>query len=308
MALRTLSEIRARLARHTGLDTDDSDNSTIIDDFINETYQDLIRRANWGFLMKEGLFYSVAPLTAGTITTLSTAVTGTGTAFVSANVGAYLQIDDLGDEAHEIASYTSTTSITLTTEPSADSTASNYSLYQSDYTLAAGMDEHTISYIVDTNDSRRIPLIPLEQAEDLYPNQGGLVTSDTVDFASFVGRNTSNVPIVRLFPIPNVVRAFRYMARDDVSDLTVGTETPLVPERFKNVIEEGTKARIYNWLGKFDRAQLHEAKFESLVTDMKKAEKTLELHVYPAMPNDLRGSHKTMQGLRLPPSYGDDRY
>lgn len=308
MALRTLSEIRARLARYTGMDTDDSDNSTIIDDFVSETYQDIIRREEWRFLMKEGLIYSVAPLSDGTITTVSTAVTGVGTAFAASHVGQYLQIDALGDEAHLISAVGSATTLTLATEPSADSAASDYLLYQSDYGLADGVDEHTLKYLVDTNDSRRIPVIPLQQAEDLYPNQGGLVVSDTVDFACFVGRNANNVPVLRLFPVPNEVRAFKYVASDDVDDMTLGTQTPFLPERFKNVIEEGAKARIYNWLGKFDRAQLHEAKYESIIKDMKRAERTLALHVYPAMPNDLRGKSRTLQGLRLPPNFGDDRF
>lgn len=305
MALRTLSELRTRIARHTGMDPDDADNSTMLDDFINEAYQDLVRRANWRWLLTEGTFSSIAPLSAGTIAVSGTAVTGTGTAFVSASVGGYIHIQDNGDEVRKVATVTSATALTLDSSVSETVTTSNYSLYHSDYSLDARLEENTLQSIVDMKDSREIPIVPLQDAESNYPNQGGVLESDTAECASFLGRDSSNQVVIRLYPVPGEIRPFRWRGSIADADYTSDSDTPDIPERFKLAIEEGAKSLVYNWLGKFDRAQLHGAKFEAIIKDMKKAEAAHALHVYPPASQEIRLNTGT---LRLPPPYGDGRY
>jgi hypothetical protein len=133
-------------------------------------------------------------------------------------------------------------------------------------------------------------------------------TSDTPDFFSFIGRGSNSTVNIRFFPPPDEARAFRYSYINDAVAMSTDSDTPLIPERYQQVIEEGAKAKIYNWLGKFDRAQLHEAKFESFIKDMRKADLSNMLHTYTRAEPELVDSTGAIRGLRLPPEYGPGRF
>lgn len=299
MALRTLSELKSRLFKRTGLDADDQDHIDFVEQAINDSYEDILSRKPWTFLRKEGFFATVAPYSTGTITTSGTTVTGTGTTFTNSMEGRYIHIEGLGDEAHLISTYNSPTSLTLVTEPSADVTASTYSIYQSDYTLADGVDEKSLEYIVDMNRSVRLYPRDHVESEVVYPNQGSLNEGIAEDF-SFVGRSSATQVTIRLRPIPNDVRGYRYVAQDTITSLSADNDTPTIPERFQRAIEEGARKDIFAWIGKEKMAEKHEAKYEAIIAEMKRWDKGMSMHSFRFKDNL---ESMEARGLRLPPNF-----
>lgn len=303
MATRTLSQMRTRLMRITGQDSNDSELIQIVDDYINRAYQDVVRRHAWNWLRKEGMFNTVAPVSSGNISGSGSQITGSGTNFGASMEGYYLQVEDLGQSTYQILDVTSSTSLTINGTLSADVTASNYVIFKADYALAIGPDEGYIDYIEDTNYSQKIYPITANNMEEAFPNFGGVSRSNSPSYFSIVGRNNLNQVLIRLFPLPQDARTMRYVAFDSRSDLATANDSPLVPERFQEVIEEGALARIYLWQGRKDLFDVHSQLYESYIQNMMQQDKNERGVIFPREDNDLPKSRQG-RGLRLPPEYG----
>lgn len=305
MAIRTFAEMKERVFRWTGLDQNDSDAIAIVEDSINTAYKHVLSKANWKINKKEGVFYSVAPHSTGTVTLSGTTLTGVGTSFSSSMVGRYVQIEALGEETHLISAYVSPTSLTLQESASADvASASTYSIFQSDYTLADGIDEHTLEYINDQEQGIKLDYIPDEVQNARYPNQGNLSMGVPYEF-SFVGRSAQVAPVVRLYPIPSDVRAYKYVGIDRVEDLSDADDVPVISERFQDVLDEGAKELVFMHMGKADRAKYHGERYADMLTRMLTVEKGPNDFSYKFEAID---QHEQLSGLRLPPNFPARRH
>ncbi len=305
MALRTFSELKTRLFKRTGLDSDDQDHIDIVEQAINDWYEDILSRDQWMFLMREGFFSTVAPYSDGTVTVSGATVTGTGTVFTSEMEGRYIHLEQLGEESHQITSVNSTTSLTLLESASANIVSgSPFSIFQADYALADGVDEKSVKYIVDVLRSTRIFPAPLLEEETLFPNQGALSQAVPENF-SFVGRSAETAVVIRLRPIPNDVRGYKYVALETITELINDEDIPNIPERFQNAIEEGARADIFTWIGKDKLADKHEGRAEKLIRRMIQWNRGMTMHAYAFKPIDIPIQDR---GLRLPPNFPPFRY
>lgn len=300
MALRTLSEVEAKIFRRSGLDADDTDHASIVRDAVNDAYEDLISRDEWRWLRKEGVITTVAPYSTGTVTVSGTTVTGVGTTFITDMEDRYINIEALGDELYQISTFNSATSLTLYDSVSTNvSTASAYTILQPDYVLADGVDEHTLEYMVDMQDSTYLEALEHANAEYFWPNQGALSEGRPRHY-SFVGRDSRTAPYVRLFPIPEDVRAIKYVAKDNVSIMTADSDTPIIPERMQIALEYGALEFVFDWIGKTEMAKKYGIKYEFKIKELMKQNKGMMNHSYKHAPTD---TIRQTRGLRLPADY-----
>lgn len=305
MALRTFSEIKTRLFQWTGLNSDDTDHIEIVEQAINDTYEDVLSRHDWRLLLQEGSFNTIATYSTGTVSSSGATLTGVGTTWAAEMEGRYISFGTFRQEVRKIITFASTTSLVLDQAPAVAVTAASYRIFQSDYSLADGVDENTIRYMIDTHDSRKIDPLPMDLIEDYWPNQGTL-TEGIPYYYSFVGRDDQLATIIRLYPIPNEVRPIKYAASDIVGDLADDTAIPIIYEKFQNIIDQGAKAMIFEWMGKAEKSAKCEARCERMIARMWAKEQGNSTHVY-TMKNDY-DSRKRYRGLRLPGNYPDRIY
>lgn len=306
MAIRTLSEMRDRIAREIGQDSGDSEIADIIDDNINRTYSDLVRRHQWSWLRHEGYFSTVAPHTTGTVAVSGTAVTGTGTGFSSSDVGRYITFADSDSESVLITAVTSAIALTIQNAPSDTVSGSTYSIFQPDYELNAG-DNVTIEYLEDTKESYRIYQANFLSLHDQVPNFGDLNYSTPEYFAVLGYESTSANLMIRLFPIPDEVRMYRYSALKNPVLLSTASDSVFLPERFQDVIEEGALARLCARHNMPELQALHTNLYEAFIQDMVKEDKLLKGQSILREENDLPRSFNGL-GIRIPPSEGGQRF
>lgn len=302
MALKTLSTIRSELARWTGLDSSDTDHSSLIDDAVNSIHKEVHAIINPRFTTTPFVLNTVASYTTGTITSSSTTVTGSGTTFTSAMVGRYINAATKGEEVHKISSYTSGTSITLSEAFSSDvGTASSFTIFQSEYALPTGCDENNLLYLTNMTSSRKIYPVSLKEIESMYPNEGAVNTVEEPLHFSFVGRDSSNNVLIRFFPIPDTIIAYRGHYTNDLPTLSAGSSNLSVPERFEDVVLEGSKYLLFTWIGRADRAQIHQQRYAQWLKYYKVNEGSDQDYT-PVLRNQFEDPYG-LKGLRLPPEY-----
>jgi len=306
MATRTLSQMRTRIMRITGQDSNDTELTQIVDDYINRSYQDILRRHKWNWLRKESILSIYATVSTGTVSVSGSQLTGTSTSFSAAHEGWYIQLKDLNDETYRILDVTSSTSLTLEGPVSTAVSTSEYLAFKVDYALPLGLDEGTIEYIVDTNDSRKLYPVSPNSLEYAFPNFGSNSTTNAPECFSIVGRDNDNKVLVRFYPIPDEARTFRVVGFDSQEDLATGNDSPLIPERFQEVIEEGALARIYAWQGRADLQAVHTNLFETYIKDMMRLDTKITGIIYPREENDVPKG-KRFPNLTLPAEYGKVR-
>lgn len=305
MARKNLQSLKDEVFLWTGLDPNDDDHNNIVESSINRVYQSIINEENWYFLKKESNFNTVAPVTAGTISTTGTSVSGSGTNFDSSMEGRYLWIKDNNDEIHQISSVTNSTTLTLASSPSSDVSGSDYSIFQPDYEMDSGIDPFNIEYIVDTDDSTLLSSVPNLTNEKVRPNHGTLNTNPPRWWSPMGTSNSGNL-FIRLYPIPDDVRTLRVVAHDDASNLENDTDEHVLPERYENVLLFGVFSRVFAWIGRQDRADLENKNFFRGLKKMKRDNRKLVGYGHRMV--DQTGFHhhvdETFAPLRLPPEYG----
>jgi hypothetical protein len=101
-----------------------------------------------------------------------------------------------------------------------------------------------------------------------YTDEGTVYTATPTDFVHFGGE-------VLLYPIPDAIESVYYMYKKTVSDLSSGTDEPLIPEEFREVLALGAylKWTIADEADKYiiDNAK---AEFEQKVQNMIFADNT----------------------------------
>jgi len=309
MAVRSLSQMRTRIIRkaYGPDDNEDTEIQQLVDDELNRSYQDICRRHNWGWMRKESIINTSATKSTGTISISGSQVTGVGTDFSAAMEGWYLQVEDLGDSTYRILDVTSSTSMTIEGPVSEAVSTSSYLAFKADYALPLGLDEGSIDLVIDTEESKKIEPLPHNLAEDYWPNFSGVSPVNLPNYFSIVGRDTDNQVLIRFYPVCEETRTFRIVGYDSVSDMSTGNDTPLIPEKYQEVIEEGTLARIFAWQGKNDLSKLHSGLYESYIRSMLQESLNRVGEIYPKEPNDIPKG-PVSPTVKLPDEYGGKRF
>lgn len=196
------------------------------------------RRSGWGYGFTKGAFNTQAEYTTGTIALAQSAaaVTGTGTSWATITNSRHKM--RIGGVAYPITTIGGNTSITLTDNFAGDTlTAGTYSINKDEFELAA---LRSIYGVWDAQQNRRLECIPRSQLGDLDVGKDG---GGNPTHYCIVGRGTSYVPIMQLFPYPTTITRIEYWYQGNFSGFSGEIAASPLPDHFDDCIRQGCLAR-----------------------------------------------------------------
>ena len=192
-------------------------------DWINNAFRRVCERTDWSWLHKRGQFLAPTAYSTGTVSVThnSTAVEGTGTAFVAAMVGRQFRI--AGSPIYTIATVTDADSIVLDDEYGGDTDATaTYQIFKAYY--ATPTDFHSFDEVWDAANAQILSTTAtqaeLDRSDPDRSNQGDPSCLAFLDYYVPTGETVA-VPRYELWPHPisQAVYPYRYeMRATDLED------------------------------------------------------------------------------------------
>lgn len=271
MANLTFTDLQNDVFAHTGLDGTDTNDATNVKRWINYVQQDLCSRWPWTFLLGRESIVTIPDYTTGTValTNGNATVTGTSTVWTALQGdGTYFIQFSSANDWYQVASRGSNTSLTLATAYALPTTTTNltYTLRKFFYSLSSSADE-----ILDVrNWNTPVKLIQCDfRTIDLI---NPLVQSTNAPYAYMMfGTDASGNQVFSPYPFPTDNRLFEFRTRKRPTDMSSGSDSPSIPNKYAHLLIFGANAIGFAYLRKFQEAEAWNAKFESRLADMKKA-------------------------------------
>lgn len=269
MANLTFTDLQNDVFAHTGLDSTDATNQTNVKRWINYVQQDLCTRWPWSFLFGRETIVTVKDYTTGTVSVNagSTALTGNGTTFAAAVDSTYFIQLSSANDWYQVSVNGGATSLTLATAyaQTANASALTYTLRKFFYSLSSSADE-----VLDVrNWNTPIKLIQCDfRTIDLI---NPLVQSTNAPYAYMMfGTDSSGNQVFSPYPFPTDARLFEFRTRKRPTDMSSGSDSPSIPNKYAQLLIFGANAIGFAYLRKLDIAAAWDAKFEKRLMDMKK--------------------------------------
>ena len=268
--------VRAKVA------SDDTNNIDAIKTFIQQRYLNICTETRWRWLRNDRDLKIEAPYTTGTVsvTNDSRTITGSGTSWTEAMVGAKIVIND--GEIFEILSVSSATSLSIS-ERYQGTTASSlaYSIYRDEYPLWPDFDQieniwHDYSNMA--GNGKVYPVSPDEMVvlktskpssngKAIYYTIDGVDTYNSVPIGQFIighdfigGSTTKKLEIYPERPDSsyNIHVKYTYL----VEPLDDGISEPLIPLNDRWVLVYGALSDYYDMAGDKTSAQYWNNEYE----------------------------------------------
>ena len=212
-------------------------------------YASVLERFPWNFLRKEATFNTTAAITAGTVTvTLGSATvtetTSNANGWSSAVETRYFRRDS-DNEFYPIDTFTDANPDTLTLnrvyeQPTA--TASGYTIFQRFYALASDVRE--VSSMCSINDlAGEMIEVSQEEMDRLLANRP---SEGQPRYWAMAGLNSSNVPRIEVYPIPDEAQGILYHYIQTTPDLADG-DTTIFPQVTYGLLRSGWLADYWSW-------------------------------------------------------------
>ena len=286
----TFLELRQRVAELSGLDQEDPTTDTRIKAWINEAYKDISAFFDWPWLLKQAIIQTQPDVTTGTVSVTNSMTAVTLSSAPSTSLGSLagqwaLKISG-SDDFYFIDSHTSgSTSLTLSNPYLGTTGSKTYELKKLYYSLSSDMDRlQDIRSTVD--DHQLIELDPMT-LDSLIPSPTSSGTN-VPNYYYFFGYDSSKNWQIGFEESPSsqVNLLLRYFQK--ITDLSVDTDTPLVPVKFHNSIIYGAIS-LYGYVFIDDtRVQLADAKFKEILTQMTRSARPGKSKIPVIQPWDQR--------------------
>lgn len=258
---------------------------TLAEQFIRDTYRQILERRDWSALRREGEFQLNVMKTAGTVavTRGATTVTGTSTSFASTDTGRQIKIGQ--DAPLYTVTYVSSTSLTLDRAYGGDTvTASTYKVF--DGYVSAPTDFLRFLYVIDPENGFRLRhWITQDELNAMDPQRLNFGEPYLVVDRMF---NTASTPMPQyeLWPYASAAKTLYYVYIKRAADLVSDTDIPIWPLR-SDVIVQGALAEVAKWPGTikepnpyFSRPDLwkaYKAEFEDRMIELER--KDMEVYM-----------------------------
>lgn len=269
MANLTFTDIQNEVYAHVGLDSSDTTNQTNVKRWINYVQQDLCSRWPWPFMLGREAIATIPDYTTGTvsISNANTAVVGVGTTFTATHGDGTYFIQFAGtNDFYNVASRGSNTTLTLQNAFQGTTLSGvTFFLRKFFYSLSSTADE-----VVDVrNWNTPVKLIQCDfRTIDLI---NPLVQSTSPGYAYMMfGVDASGNQVFTPYPFPNDARLFEFRTKKRPVDMSGGSDSPSIPNKYAHVLAWGAIAIGFAYLRKFEEAQAWNAKIEARINEMKK--------------------------------------
>lgn len=296
----TFLTLKTRVAQEAGLDisTDDS----MIGSWVNLSYKHICGLFNWPWLLKPGTIRTVADITTGTVSINadSTALTFSSAPSVSVANQYMIQFTSVSDDWYLISSHTAaSTSATLTTAFNGTSNLSGgeYILRKVFYSLPSDLDK-----VIDLRQAItdiKLTAIGLPTFDLYVPDP--TATGDPLAY-SMAGLDSNKYWQIGLYPVPSSVINIQLRYLQLPADMSSSTDTPLLPEKYHDVI---IYAALYLFGHAFiddDRYRLAKDRYDMLVKHMKATYNPVPDELHVIQPWDSRVA-RPFNRLQYPSNY-----
>lgn len=269
MANLTFTDLQNEVFAHVGIDSNDTTNQNNVKRWINYCQQDLCGRWPWPFMFGREAIATIPDYSTGTvsISNSNTAVTGVGTTFTTTHGDGTYFIQFAGtNDFYQVTSRSSNTSITLTTAFQGTTLSGvTFILRKFFYSLSSTADE-----VVDCrNWNTPVKLIQCDfRTIDLI---NPLVQSTSPGYAYIMfGVDASGNQVFSPYPFPNDSRLFEFRTKKRPVDMSAGSDSPSIPNKYAHVLSWGANAVGFAYLRKFEEAAAWNNKVEVRIDQMKK--------------------------------------
>lgn len=270
MANLTFTDLQTLVYTHCGLDSTDTNNQTNVKVWLNFVQQDLCARWPWSFLYGRESLATIPDYSIGTVslTNGSPTVTGTITNWsVLQGDGTYFIQFSSANDWYQVTARGSTTSLTMATNYQLPTTTTNltYTLRKFFYSLSSTADE--VLDIRNWNTPVKLIQVDFRTIDLINP----LAQSTNAPYAYMMyGTDSSGNLVYSPYPFPTDNRLFEFRTRKRPTDMSAGSDSPSIPNKYAHVLAFGAIAVGFAYLRRFEDAQAWDAKFEARVGGMKK--------------------------------------
>lgn len=242
----TLVTLYTEVGDRLNLDPTVTANKTRLIRWANFIQNDIASRYPFDWLITNGFIQTTTDYTTGTITGTagSTSITGSGTAWTSAFLNAYLQPAN-DTNWYEVQTVGGATAITLTKPLTAAITAGTYTLRTTYYDLPSNCFK--VFDVRQTNTPIKLTNLGLYTLDQYQPDIN-TVSNPTGYFLfgedPLVAASAAKQTLIGFFPTPDAKYNIQIRYFLELTDLSADTDIPLIPVPYTNVLLDGME-----WLG-----------------------------------------------------------
>lgn len=297
----TVQDFLSRMNREAG---DHPPDAILEMDWLQSRYASVFERASWPFLIKETTFQTIGEISAGTVTLVNGSATVTETTsnangWSSAVEGRYFRRD--GDsEFYDISTFNNLNPDTLTLARNYESTSGTvkgYSIVQRIYSMASDVREVIGMTVIDAP-------AKMEKVSVTDINRGLLnrpQVGSPPNFWAPIGRDSSNIMRVEVYPIPDEVHGILYHYIQTTP--TLKSDTTLLPQVNHSVLRAGFLADYWSWRATHDDAPagalLASGKYEEEFERRLKEMLIRECPNFPSVPIRLAARYAKNHGSKF---------
>lgn len=269
MAYDTYVNIKTAVLAKIGIT--DTDVEIVVKQALNDVLQEICQASNFSWLYGDSSFITAKPYETGTVSVTegSATITGSGTTWSSAMVGRKFYC---GNATYEIATFVSTTSMTLTTVYAGDSASgATYKIYQDQYSLASDVED--VLAMRQENWPSKIQKVGIEVLDNYYPQRNSFGYPCVY---SIIGYDSTGYIKVAVYPIPNQARNIYYRYKKRVIEMTLDADTPIVPLRYRWVLAKGALYIVAKHLDQPDIGKDFEREYRTGIAQLISADNKLD--------------------------------
>lgn len=238
--------LQQELAAELRMNLSDSEHATLIKRWLNLADDEIHSRYDWSWKFDREIVQTIADKTAGTVAISASGqtVTGTSTAFVSADVGKFIQFSSSNDW-YKVTAVASATELTIE-KPYVGSSAlsaGTYKLRQVFYSLSSSVEK--VLSARQTVTPAKLELVHYRAFDRLRPDQ----TSSGNPLVYVIwGYDSSNNWTFTLDPSPDSVMNVEVRFKKKRTDMSADADNPSTPEQWKNVLLDFGLVRGYEYV------------------------------------------------------------
>lgn len=300
----TLQDFLSKMGRECG---DHPADAILAVDWVQSRMASILERAAFPFLIKETTFQTVAEITAGTITCTNgsatiTETTSNANGWSSSVEGRYFRRD--GDsEFYDISTFNNLNPDTLTLARNyegSSGTVKGYSIVQRIYSMASDCREVIGMTVIDSpTRMEKVSVTDINRGLLNRPQVGS-----PPNFWAPIGRDSSNIMRVEVYPIPDEVHGILYHYIQTTP--TLKSDTTLLPQVNYVVLRAGWLSDYWSWRAAHDDAPagalLAAGKYEEEFERKLKEMLIRECPNFPSVPIRLAARYAKNHGTKFGPS------
>lgn len=296
-----LTAMIARVANETGLDA--TNDATVITAWLNQAYQQLSGAFDWPWLLTNSTMQTEADITSGTATVSAggTSVTLSVAPAASVATNYMIQFTDSTDDWYIITVNNTpftTATINVPYVGASNYTAGAYIIRRVFYTTPTGTDR--IINMRQTITDIEIPAIDVRDYDRILPDPQN---TGTPVYYYLTGMSSSGLWQVGFDPIPSAVINIQVRAYKKITELSSGSDEPLIPIKWHNIL-------VFMALALYGHEYIDDSRLQSARQRASELLREMELNYTPTpdkmnvvQPWDQRVQRPPFGALRFPPNF-----